>query len=120
MNCTKQIVITGFQIKYMDLREPKPRTPKEEIYTVENDWLDAMITLHLDVHDAIRARYERLGYKVFNIGRISPKCVVTLDLNDLWEKNAQDQQIEEYLKQEENMGPAVVPIVQGATASDTE
>ena len=92
MNCTKQIVITGFQIKYVDLREPKPRTPHEEIYTVESDWLDAMGTLHLDVHEAIRARYERLGYKVFNIGRISPKCVVTLDLNELWDKNAQDQQ----------------------------
>ena len=29
MNCTKEITITGYAVKYADLREPKPRTIHE-------------------------------------------------------------------------------------------
>lgn len=84
MKCTKKIVITAYKVKYVDLREEKPRTPREEICTIDKDWADAMGLLHLDITDAIRTRYERAGYKAFSIEKITPKCEVTLDLNQLY------------------------------------
>lgn len=86
MNCTKKIVITAYKVQYVDLREEKPRTPREEIYPVDQDWTDAMGLLHLDITDAIRTRYERAGYKAFSIEQIKPKCVVALDLNKLYQE----------------------------------
>lgn len=84
MKCTKKIIITAYKVQYVDLREEKPRTPREEIYTIDKDWADAMGLLHLDITDAIRTRYERAGYKAFSIEKITPKCEVTLDLNQLY------------------------------------
>lgn len=84
MKCTKKIVITAYKVQYVDLREEKPRTPREEIYTIDKDLADAMGLLHLDITDAIRTRYERAGYKAFSIEKITPKCEVTLDLNQLY------------------------------------
>ena len=86
MKCTKKIVITAYKVQYVDLREEKPRTPKEEIYTIDKDWVDAMGLLHLDITDAIRTRYERAGYRAFSVEQIKPKCVVTLDLNQLYQE----------------------------------
>lgn len=86
MKCTKKIVITAYKVQYVDLREEKPRTPKEEIYTIDKDWVDAMGLLHLDITDAIRTRYERAGYRAFSVEQIRPKCVVTLDLNQLYQE----------------------------------
>lgn len=86
MKCTKKIVITAYKVQYVDLREEKPRTPKEEIYTIDKDWADAMGLLHLDITDAIRTRYERAGYKAFSIEKITPKYEVTLDLNKLYDE----------------------------------
>ena len=88
MNCKKELVLTGFKVQFVDLREPKPRTPQEEIYTVDREFLDALGLLHLEITDTIRSRYERLGYKVFSVAKISPKRVVTLDLNRLFTEAA--------------------------------
>lgn len=93
MKCTKKIVITAYKVQYVDLREEKPRTPKEEIYTIDKDWADAMGLLHLDITDAIRTRYERAGYKAFSIEQIKPKCVVALDLNKLYQEQTMQEEI---------------------------
>lgn len=37
MNCTKRITLTGYTVRYADLREPKPRKLREEVYTM--DWV---------------------------------------------------------------------------------
>ena len=84
MNCIKNISITGYRVQFVDLRESKPRTPREEIYTVDKDWIEAMGLLRLDVTDAIKTRYERAGYHVFSVVQIKPKRCVTLDLNKLY------------------------------------
>lgn len=31
MKCRKQLVLTGYRVQFLDLREPKPRTPQEQI-----------------------------------------------------------------------------------------
>lgn len=84
MNCKKDIVLTGFKVQFVDLRDPKPRTPKEELYTVDREFMDAMGLLHLEITDTIKRRYELYGCKVFSVQKISPKRVVTLDLNRLF------------------------------------
>lgn len=86
VRCTKNIVITAYKVQFVDLREEKPRTPKEEIYTMDRDWLDAMGLLHVLPHDFIKARYEKAGYRVFSVEQIKPKQCVIVDLNELYMK----------------------------------
>lgn len=88
MNCTKKITITGYRVRYADLREPKPRTVHEEVYPLDKDALAALNLLGLDVADFITARYERGGYHVASVERISPKRIVSVDLRQLWDEAA--------------------------------
>lgn len=84
MTCTKKIAITGYLVRYADLREPKPRTIHEEVYPMDKDGLEALGLLGLNVADFITARYERGGYHVTSVERISPKRVAEIDLRQLW------------------------------------
>ena len=84
MNCIKKISITGYRVQFVDLREPKPRTPREEIYTMDKDWLEALGLLHLEPVDTIKARYEKAGYRVFNVTQIKPKRCVAVDLTRMF------------------------------------
>lgn len=86
MNCTKTIPLTGYLVRYVDLREPKPRTVKEEVYTVDKDSLDALDLLGLNVADFITTRYERSGYHVVSVERIQRKRVAVLDLRRFWDR----------------------------------
>lgn len=88
MNCTKTITLTGYRVRYVDLREPKPRTIREEVYTLDKDGLDALALMGLNVADFITARYERGGYHVTSVERITPKRVIMLDLCQLWTEAA--------------------------------
>ena len=42
MNCTKQISMTGYLVRHVDLREPKPRTVHEGLYVMDKDALAAL------------------------------------------------------------------------------
>lgn len=84
MNCTKRITLTGYTVRYTDLREPKPRKLREEVYTMDKEMLGALVALGLDVVDMIAARYERGGYHVASVERIPARRLVNLDLSQLW------------------------------------
>lgn len=84
MKCRKQLVLTGYRVQFVDLREPKPRTPQEQIHVADRQWLDAMGLIGHNVADAIKSQYENGGYKVFSVQPIKPKRVVELDLCQLW------------------------------------
>ena len=84
MKCKTQLVLTGYRVQFVDLREPKPRTPQEQIHVADRQWLDAMGLIGHNVADAIKNRYEKGGYKVFTVEPIKPKRVVDLDLCRLW------------------------------------
>lgn len=87
MICRKQLVLTGYRVQYIDLRDPKPRTPKETIHVADSQWLDALSLVgYGGAADNIRQRYERAGYKVIAVESIKPKRVVELDLCQLWDK----------------------------------
>lgn len=85
MNCRKKITLTGYSVKYADLREAKPRTVCEEVYIFDKDGLDALNLLGLDVADFIRNRYETGGWYVISVERIKPKREAMIDLRQLWE-----------------------------------
>lgn len=91
MKCTKEIVLTGYNVQFINLQETKPRTVQTELYTVDKEWADAAAMMHLDVKEVIKARYERFGYKVISVERFNPKRVVALDLNQLWEQAVEPQ-----------------------------
>lgn len=84
MNCKKKMTLTGYNVQYVDLREPKPRTIHTQIYPVDRDWQEAVALLGLNVTDVIRARYERGGYKALSVDRIAGKRLTSIDLGELW------------------------------------
>lgn len=86
MICRKQLVLCGYRVQYIDLREPKPRTPKDAIHVADNQWVYAMGLTGQNILANIQEQYERIGYKVFAVEPIKPKRVVELDLCQLWEQ----------------------------------
>ena len=87
MTCTKLISMTGFLVRYVDLREPKPRTVHESVYVMEKDALAALGLIGLNVLDYITTSYERGGYHVIGIAPAKPKRVAEIDLRQLWEQS---------------------------------
>lgn len=85
MNCTKQISMTGYLVRYVDLREPKPRTVHESVYVMDKDALAAMGLMGLNVADFITARYERGGYHVISVERIQQKRTAEINLLKVWQ-----------------------------------
>lgn len=90
MNCLKKLILTGYRVRYVDLREPKPRPIREEVYALDKDGVDALALLGQNVADFITARYERGGYHVTGVERLMPRHTVTLDLSKLWEYAAME------------------------------
>ncbi|MDD6200233.1 MAG: hypothetical protein PUB93_03075 [Firmicutes bacterium] len=88
MTCTKRITITGFLVRYVDLREPKPRAINEEVYTLDKDGAGALGLLGLNAADFITARYEHGGYHVIGVEQIRPRRTGRIDLCQLWEQLA--------------------------------
>lgn len=86
MKCRKEIVLTGYRVQYIDLREPKPRTPQENIHVADRQWLDALALTGQTADGNIRQQYERAGYKVFAVDAIKPKRVAEIDLCQLWDE----------------------------------
>ena len=84
MTCTKQISMTGYLVRHVDLREAKPRSVNEDVYVLDKDAMAALGLLGLNVADSITNRYERSGYHVIGIEPIKPKRVSEVDLCQLW------------------------------------
>lgn len=77
--------MTGYLVRYVDLREAKPRSVKEDVYVMEKYALAALGMLGLNVADFITSRYERGGYHVIGIEPVKPKRVAEVDLCQLWQ-----------------------------------
>ena len=88
MTCTKQISMTGFLVRYVDLREPKPRTAHESVHVMDKDAMAALGLMGLNVLDYITTNYEHGGYHVIGIAPAKPRRVAEIDLCQLWEQAA--------------------------------
>ena len=84
MKCRKQLVLTGYRVQFVDLREPKPRTPREEIHVADRQWLDALGVINKNATGIIKEQYAKAGCEVFSVEQIKPKRTLWLDLCQLW------------------------------------
>ena len=94
MTSTKRISMTGFLVRYVDLREAKPRTAHESVHVMDKDAMTALGLMGLNVLDYITTSYERGGYHVIGIAPAKPKRVAEIDLCQLWEQSAQSATVE--------------------------
>lgn len=86
MTCAKQISLTGYLVRHVDLRETKPRSVNEEdVYVMEKGALSALCLLGLSVTEFITARYERGGYHVISVERIPKKRTAEINLLKVWQ-----------------------------------
>ena len=85
MTCTKQISMTGYLVRYVDLREAKPRNAHESVHVMDKDAMTALGLLGLNVADFITSRYERGGYHVISVERIPQKRTAEINLLKVWQ-----------------------------------
>ena len=83
MNSTNQIILTGYRVRYVDLRAPKPRSVKETVCVLSADQMDALGLLGQNPVAEIEHRFERTGYHVIAVEKRG-KRVIYLDLAQLW------------------------------------
>lgn len=83
MNCTKQITMTGYKVRYADLRQPKPRPILKAVHVMDREYVDALNRLGANPADYIEERFTRGGFHVIGVERL-PKRVAAVDLLQLW------------------------------------
>ena len=81
---TPVMVLTGYKVEYVDMRETKPRTVHTEIFVLDACTIGALARIDQTVPDYIRRRYEMGGYLVFTVEREGSRRQVSLDLQALW------------------------------------
>ena len=82
------MVLTGYKVKYVDMREVKPRTVRTETFVMDAYTVTALARTGQTVPDYIRRRYELGGYHVMSVEREGSRRQAALDLQALW-KSAQ-------------------------------
>lgn len=85
MNCLKPITLTGYVVRFVDLRKPNTRKVQEEIFALDKDTLAALALLGLNVAGFIEAKYAHGGYHVTGMERIHGLRAAEIDLCMLWE-----------------------------------
>lgn len=85
MNCRKQIVMTGYHVQFVDLREPKPRTVYDETYVLDRKFIDSLGVVRINVIDYITEKYAKAGYHVCNVQKAHSKRAAYVDLRQMWE-----------------------------------
>ena len=80
----KKLVLIGYLVEYVDLREPKPRLHHEEMVVYDTDMIRAVEMLGLDVTDCIKKRFADGGYRVIQISRVGQKVNAAVDLEFLY------------------------------------
>lgn len=93
MKFNKEMTLTAYNVRYEDLREPKPRTTYEELFIMDQKFAEALATVNLLAPDYIRDKYRKRGYCVYEVSRIKPRRSVSVDLRQLWDDAAPDPAI---------------------------
>lgn len=85
MNSMKRIILTGYTVQYVDLREPKPRPVTTEIFPLDEEIKTALNLLGRDVTGYIREKYENHGFHCMEVSKIPGKQIRYVDYRTLWE-----------------------------------
>lgn len=89
MTCTKEITMTGYRVRYVDLRAPKPRATLESVEILDRDYIDSLARLGMNPADYIEDRFTRGGFHVLTVEKL-PKRRSRVDLIQLWESAGQE------------------------------
>lgn len=91
VNSMKKLTLTGYQVEYVDLREPKPRPHHIKTVVYDADMIRATEMLGLMVTDCIERRFADGGYKVIQIAKAGQKVSATVDLECLYRQATMEE-----------------------------
>lgn len=83
MNLEKKINLTAFEVEYIDIREPKPRTIHWGQIVLDGGRLSALARLGQTPAAFITQQYEAVGFRVASIHR-GETIEARVDLPALW------------------------------------
>lgn len=81
---TRQLTLTGYTVQFVDMREPKPRTMRQELFVIDSETISALNLVGQGIPEYIRARYERGGFHVCTCEKNPGRRQIPLDLQQLW------------------------------------
>ena len=84
MNFTTELIITGYKVEYVDLREPKPRQHHITIAAYNSDTVSAVNKLGIGMQEYITDHFSKGGYFVLDMEKLH-KAVKTIDLRELYQ-----------------------------------
>lgn len=84
MTFTAELILTGYNVEYVDLREPKPRQHRTATAVYTSDTVKAVNTLGGNMTEYITEHFNKGGYYVISIER-QPKATATVDLKKLYQ-----------------------------------
>ena len=87
VNSMKKLMLTGYLVEYVDLREPKPRPHHNKTVVYDADMIRAVEMLGLMVTDCIEKRFADGGYKVIQIVKAGQKVIASVDLEYLYQQS---------------------------------
>lgn len=79
------ITMTGYEVRYVDMREDKPRAVYTEVFPLDKATIEAVRAVGLDVPAFISGRYERGGYHVISVDKLPAKRQASIDLLAAWD-----------------------------------
>lgn len=79
----KQLKLYAYEVGYIDIREPKPRTCHISIAVYDEEQINALAALGINITDFITDNFNRNGFYVECIRKFDRK-VLTVSLSDLY------------------------------------
>ena len=67
MKNLRTVTMTGYTIKYVDLRQSKPRTVNKETVVLDADTIRAAGIVGVEITDHIKRYFEKGGYSVISV-----------------------------------------------------
>lgn len=86
MNFIDELILTGYKVEYVDLREPKPRQHYTTIAVYNSDTVKAVNKLGIAMQDYVINQFNKGGYYILNIEK-EHKQVVNIDIGELFVQN---------------------------------
>ena len=98
MTFEKTIIMTAYEVEYIDQRHPKPRTVHRETVVLDGGKLSALERLGLRPAGYLTQQFERNGYTVATIRR-GETINAHVDLSELWALTRNEIQVKQLEKQ---------------------
>lgn len=90
-NSIKNLFLTGYNVEYVDLREPKPRKTHHELMVYDAEALRAAETMGIDIPAHIEGRFAAGGYHVLSVKK-DKRVPAAIDLKRVYDKAVLDRE----------------------------